>query len=159
MTNHTVNIPKAQGKAKTASASALQAIKADERADELHMARAILATEKAETPKQPATASLEREVKYLRDVVREMDGVASEGLSEIAVIARLALDSLENPETYLHLEKIAVALEAIWGKALEYENTINADAEGAGCSHTNVRRRRRSEAQAKAGELRAGVRI
>src|ERR1700730_3630776 len=75
------------------------------------------------------------DVKDLRNSIELMDSLSSTGLSEISAIARLALIALESPMGYQHPEIIANALRAIWGKADDIQNCINAEAESVGCNY------------------------
>lgn len=97
-----------------------------------------------------AKASRSTDLNKLHIAIEEIDGLSQSGFSEIAAFARLALDSLERPDTYNRLDTIATALSAIWGKALDIENCINATAEQVGCHHVNDAQRRRWAAAAEA---------
>jgi len=87
------------------------------------------------------------EAQKLRGVIEFMDCLSQGGLSEISSIAKLALSRLETPDGYDHLDDIANALAAIWGKADETQNCINAEAEQVGCNYIDEAWRRRLTAQ------------
>lgn len=87
---------------------------------------------------QPST-----DVKKLQDTIEQMDGLAQEGFSEISAIAKLALKSLELPDGHLHIDTLADALSAIFGKAATIENCINATAEDVGCNYIDRAQHRR----------------
>ena len=87
------------------------------------------------------------EVQKLRNAVEFMDCLSQGGFSEIASIAKLALSSLETPDGYRHLDNIANALKAIWGKADDIQNCINSQAEEVGCNYVDDAQRRRWDAQ------------
>lgn len=79
----------------------------------------------------------------LRNAVEFIDSMSQGGFAEIATIAKLALSRLETPDGYSHLDEIACALEAIWGKAEATQNLINGEAEAVGCNFINDAQRRR----------------
>lgn len=95
------------------------------------------------TPKTTTAA----EVEELRAAIDLMDNLSQEGLSEITAIAKLALLSLESPDSYRHLDNIAHALKAIWSKANDTQDSINGEAERVGCNHVDKAERRRWDAQ------------
>ncbi|MDR0215907.1 MAG: hypothetical protein LBJ15_18190 [Comamonas sp.] len=97
---------------------------------------------KAATPQSTAEA----DTRKLMGAVEFMDGLAQEGFSVIAAVAKLALVSLETPEGHHNLSNIYFALEAIAGKAEEIQNCINHEAEKVGCSYTNDQWNRRRDA-------------
>lgn len=97
------------------------------------------------------------EVQKLRNAVEFMDCLSQGGFSEIASIAKLALSSLETPDGYRHLDNIANALKAIWGKADNIQNCINSEAEQVGCNYTDDDQRRRWDALRQAREAGVGV--
>ena len=82
----------------------------------------------------------------LRAAIIDMDALSQSGFSEISAVARLALLSFENPESYQHPELVIQALRSIWGKADDIENCINGRAEEVGCNYIDLNDRRRSEA-------------
>lgn len=86
----------------------------------------------------------------LCNAVTEIDTMAQGAFSEIATIAKLALASLETPAAYIDPESMATILKAIWGKAMDAADHINAEAEGVGCK--DPVERRRSDARHKARE-------
>lgn len=88
------------------------------------------------------------EVQKLRNAVEFMDCLSQGAFSEISTIAKLALSRLETPDGYRHLDDIAHALEAIWGKATDTRDCINSEAEQVGCEYVNAAQRRRWSAQA-----------
>lgn len=83
----------------------------------------------------------------LRNAVEFMDCQAQDGLSEIASLAKLALARLETPEGHLHIEDIARALSAIWGKADVIQDVINNAAEEVGCQYVDKAWLRRLDAK------------
>lgn len=97
------------------------------------------------------------EVQKLRNAVEFMDCLSQSGFSEIASIAQLALSSLETPDGYRHLDNIANALKAIWGKAEDIQNYISSEAEQVGCNYTDDDQRRRWDALRQACEAGVGV--
>jgi hypothetical protein len=91
----------------------------------------------------------------LRGAVEEIDGLSQSGFGEIAAMASLSLLALEQPATYSNgcgLDDVADMLTAIWGKAKDMENCINATAEGVGCNSVDAAQRRRWAAQRAANE-------
>ena len=90
------------------------------------------------------------EISKLRDTIQLLDNYSQRGCSQIAAIARLALESLKVPESAYALDGIAYALEAICEKAEYVEGCINAEAENVGCNYIDESERRgwaaRSEA-------------
>jgi hypothetical protein len=90
------------------------------------------------------------EVKKLQGTITTMDALSQEGFSEIATIARLVLARLETPEGYRHTDDIAIAFQAIWGKAEMIQNCINSEAESVGCNSVNESFLRRWDAQREA---------
>jgi hypothetical protein len=105
---------------------------------------------KQEAKPQPAT----EELKKLRCTVQNMDSLSQGGFSEISSIAKLALSSLETPDGYRHLDDIANALAAIWGKAQDIQNCINGEAGEVGCSYADDAQRRRWDAESQARQSR-----
>ncbi|PHV11505.1 hypothetical protein [Chitinimonas sp. BJB300] len=87
------------------------------------------------------------EIHQLRNAVKSMDRLSQDGLSEMTAIARLALAWLETPDSYQHMDNIAYALQMIWGKADDIQNSINAQAEEVGCHYVDDARHRRWNAQ------------
>lgn len=71
----------------------------------------------------------------LREVITEIDGLAQEGFSEIAAIAKLAMGHLKTPKGQHDTDTIFNALHAILGKALDTENSVSSAAEEVGCRH------------------------
>ena len=86
------------------------------------------------------------EVQTLRDTVELMDCLSQSGFSEISSVAKLALSRLETPDGCRHLDDIANALAAIWGKADDIQNCINSQAEEVGCNYVDDAKRRRWDA-------------
>ena len=86
-------------------------------------------------------------LKNLRGAVKSIDALAQGGFGEIIAIAKLALAYLESAAGYQHPETVALALRAIWGKAEQIEDTINAEAEAVGCEYIDDDSRTRWEAQ------------
>lgn len=89
----------------------------------------------------------------LRNAITEMDNLAQNAFSEIAIIAELAMESLERPEGYAHPQRLAYAFQTIYSKAMDIENCINATAEGVGCNYKDKAFSRRLEAARKAEEI------
>lgn len=83
----------------------------------------------------------------LRSTLEFVDCLAQGGFSEVAAIAKLALQSLEHPDGYRHLDNIVHALNAIWGKAEHIQSCISSEAERAGCSYVDDAERRRFDAR------------
>ena len=82
----------------------------------------------------------------LRKIIEVLGVVSLEKLSEIAAIAKLALASLEVPETYLHPENIACALSSIVIKVGYVSDHFEICIEEAGCSCIDARKKKRSDA-------------
>lgn len=87
------------------------------------------------------------EVEDLQETILTIDCLAQGGFSEIASIARLALSRLETQDGYRHLDDIANALSAIWGRADDTKNCINSEAGEVGCAFVDEARSRRMAAQ------------
>ncbi len=92
------------------------------------------------------TTSHETQALKLAAAVDLMDQLAHEGMSEISAIAKLALKSLESPDGYRHLDNIALALQAIWGKADDTQQCIHDQAVEVDCAHVDQAERRRLKA-------------
>lgn len=90
--------------------------------------------------------------KQLCNAVTEMDSAAQGAFSEIATIAKLTLASLETPEAYTNPESLATVLNAIFDRATDAENSINAMAEDVGCNYKSQSMNRRMDARRKAHE-------
>lgn len=88
----------------------------------------------------------------LRSTITEMDSLAQGAFSEISTIAKLALASLETPDAYINPGCMAIVLNAIWDRAVDVENSINAMAEEVGCNYKDEAMGRRMDAQRKARE-------
>lgn len=116
---------------------------------------ASVAVEAAACAPQAACQHTDPEVQKLRNTVEFIDCLSQGGFSEIASIAKLALSSLETPDGYRHLDNIANALKAIWGKADDTQNCIGREAEQVGCDYTDDDQLRRWAAFRQARE--AGV--
>lgn len=97
--------------------------------------------------KSTETTTTAAKVDELRAAIDLLDNLSQEGLSEITAIAKLALLSLESPDSYRHLDNIAHALKAIWSKANDTQDSINGEAERVGCNHVDKAERRRWEAR------------
>lgn len=89
-------------------------------------------------------------LRRLRITMSDIDRLSQSAFSEIRSIARLALFLLETPKGYQHLDDIANVLNAIWLRAEDTENMINAMAEGLGCNYVDEARGRRLDVQAEA---------
>lgn len=85
-------------------------------------------------------------IEMLRGTITTIDCFASESLSEIVSIAKLALAYMETPDAYRFPENIANALSAIKGRAEMLENDINCAAEDVGCNDKNDKLKRVFEA-------------
>jgi len=81
------------------------------------------------------SATAQDKIKSLQLAVQNMDGLAYEGLTEIAAIARLARHRLRHDKRPCALSDIAAALEAISGKADDVQNCIGCEAEEVGYPH------------------------
>ena len=108
---------------------------------------AITALEGCSMSRKSTEATTATEVDELRAPIDLMDNLSQDGLSEITAIAKLALLSLESPDSYRHLDNIAHALKAIWSKANDTQDSINGEAERVGCNHVDKAERRRWDAQ------------
>ncbi|WP_296446990.1 hypothetical protein [Rhodoferax sp. UBA5149] len=93
----------------------------------------------------------------LRVAVTEMHSMSQSAFTEISTFARLALASLETPQAYANIESLATVLSAIWGKAMDADNCIRAEAEGVGCNYVDEARRCRMDAERKASETTSGA--
>lgn len=94
----------------------------------------------------------------LRKAITEMDSMAQGAFSEIATMAKLVLASLETPKGCDDIESIAYVLTAIFGKALEAENSINSMAEDVACNYKDQAMLRRWDAKSKADAITAAGR-
>ncbi|WP_342616963.1 hypothetical protein [Rhodoferax sp. GW822-FHT02A01] len=111
--------------------------------------------EMSEVAKAPLTTP--EEIQKLHATVNLMDCLSQGGFSEISSIAKLALISLETPEGHRHLDNVVRALESIWGKADEIQNSINWEAEQVGCNYVDEAERRRQDARRMARAQEVGV--
>jgi len=93
-----------------------------------------------------AVQPLHANIRQLRSAVENMDGLAQEGFSQIAAIAKLALSHMETPHGWQHPEAIAQALEAIQGKAEVQNDCISHEAHEVGCAFADAARLRRFKA-------------
>jgi len=82
----------------------------------------------------------------LQDTIQTIDGLAHEGFSGIAAVARLALLSLETPEGQSNSECLASAFRMILEKADTIQNCINSEAERAGAAFIDESARKRAQA-------------
>jgi hypothetical protein len=73
----------------------------------------------------------------LQSAISDIDCLAQTGFSEISAIAKLALASMEVPDSYRNPETIAQALRIIVGKAGDSEASISREAEDVGCNYQN----------------------
>lgn len=83
----------------------------------------------------------------LREALGEVDLIAHAELSEIAMIAGLALAAMELPRTANALEMFAVAFQAVASKARSLDNDLNCIAERCGCNFKDEERAARAAAQ------------
>lgn len=90
------------------------------------------------------------EVQKLRNLVVDIDCLSQCGFSEISSIAKLALSRLETPDGHRHIDDIANALKAIWGKADEIKSCIYFQAEDVGCNYVDEAQQRRWDAKREA---------
>lgn len=90
--------------------------------------------------------------KQLCSAIVDMDRMAQDAFSEISTMAQLALVSLETPKAYTNLESMATVLKAIFERAVDAEDDINAMAEGVGSNYKDPSERRRADARRKAHE-------
>lgn len=95
-------------------------------------------TQRRQTPATPD---------QLRNAVTFMDCLSNNGFDEIIAIAKLALAWLETPNGYQHLDVVASALNAIWGKAENIQNSIGWEVEQVGCDYVDEHQKRRWDAQ------------
>lgn len=98
-------------------------------------------------------------VQELSGTIEEIDGLAQEGFTQIAAMAKLALLSLEQPDTYknrLGLADLATVLSMIRCTAGDFQNCINVTAERVGCNSVDKAQRRRLEAQSLANAVNGG---
>jgi hypothetical protein len=75
-----------------------------------------------------------------------MDYLSQCGFDEIRAIAKLALIALECPNAYKDPEHIAQAFIVILGRADDFMNAINCEAESVGSNYKDERGRARSAA-------------
>lgn len=99
----------------------------------------------------------EAEIQNLRATVSFMDCLAQGALSEIGSIARLALSHLETPDAYQHMEDVANALTAIWGRADTAVDHIHHEACQVGCCHIDEAKHRRLDASRRARDADKGA--
>ena len=83
-------------------------------------------------------------------VINEIDCASQSAFSAIAALCRLALASLETSEGVQDIESLANVFNVICDKAMDTENSINAEAEGVGCHYKDLAFSRRGEARRKA---------
>lgn len=72
-------------------------------------------------------------IHVLENAVINIHGLATDGLSQVEAIAKLALLALQTPDAYRHPENLAIALEAIWGIAQTNNACVDSEAESADC--------------------------
>ncbi len=89
----------------------------------------------------------QQQIAQLRSSINAIDSLSQDGFSEISVIARLALVAMESKRGYSSVD-LALALQAIWKKAEDFENCINCEAENLGCNWIDEAASRRRNAQA-----------
>lgn len=87
------------------------------------------------------------EIKGLMRAITQIDELSTDGFSEIASIAKMALAWMETPKGYNDTEVIAAALKTIWAKADTTENSISYEADQVGCATTHDGLTRRQEAK------------
>lgn len=84
-----------------------------------------------------ATSAPADRIHDLENAVIQIHGLATDGLSQVEAIAKLALMALQTPDAYRHPENIAVALEAIWGIASMNSACVDSEAMSADCKVSN----------------------
>lgn len=82
----------------------------------------------------------------LQNTVRAMDCLASNALSEIAAIARLALSAMESPTSHPAPETFAKVFTTILKTADDIKDCIGRYAEDAGCEYSDDASMRRLDA-------------
>jgi hypothetical protein len=83
------------------------------------------------------------EIKGLKRAITQIDELSTNGFSEIAAVAKMALAWMETPRGYNDTEVLAAALKTIWEKADTTENSISYEADQVGCAtdHDGLKRR------------------
>lgn len=91
----------------------------------------------------------DQRIKRLEAAVSTMDSLSQAGFNQVLSIAKLALASLEQPEsgTVARAETIAHALTAIWSIAKNHVDSVNFSAEEVGCEYLDLGKMRRMKAQ------------
>lgn len=82
----------------------------------------------------------------LKSVIYDMDYLSQCGFDEISSVAKLALIALESPNAYQNPEHIAKAFIVILGRAGDFMNAINCEAENVGSNYRDKRERARADA-------------
>lgn len=96
---------------------------------------------------QTAATPSKTDTRQLAETIQTIDGLACEGFSAIASIAKLALIALETPAGQRSMGDVAFVLDVIVGKAEEIKRGINFEAEEVGCSYVNDAEIRRMRAE------------
>lgn len=91
----------------------------------------------------------DQRIKRLEAAVSTMDSLSQAGFNQVLSIAKLALASLEQPETgaVARAETIAHALSAIRSIAENHVDCVTNSAEEVGCEFSDFRKIRRINAQ------------
>lgn len=82
----------------------------------------------------------------LEAVIYDMDCASQTGFTQIRVLTRFALQSMEDPSAHLCIENVAATLSIISSIAFDAENNINSMAENHGCNYVDEAALRRSNA-------------
>lgn len=86
------------------------------------------------------------DIESLQNTVRAMDCIASDALSEIAAVARLALSAMESPTSHPSPETFARVFTTILKTADDIKDCIGRYAEDAGCEYSDDASMRRLDA-------------
>ena len=89
-------------------------------------------------------------IKQISEVITEMDCAAQGAFTEIATIAKMALESLEHQVGFVDPDRIAIILKFIWARSVDAENSVNSLASDVGLSYVDEAMHRRSDARHKA---------
>jgi hypothetical protein len=90
----------------------------------------------------------------LRNAINLMDCLSQGAFEEIEMICSVCLTAMERPEFWRSADTIARALIAIKNRASDTMNSINSEAEVAGCNYEDDRPRRRHDAREAFAETR-----
>jgi len=95
------------------------------------------------TTKTPPQA---HDIEKFKSTVYDMDYLSQCGFTEISAVAKLALIALESPGAHRNPEHIAQAFVVILGRANDFMNSINCEAENVGCNYSDKREGARADA-------------